>query len=60
PVAADVTELPTVQTKINDTPHLWGYCGRTGHSTVGFMVFVINGVPSGTIDFTAFSNLASI
>ncbi|KDR70704.1 hypothetical protein GALMADRAFT_75810, partial [Galerina marginata CBS 339.88] len=57
PVAADATEFPTFQIKINDTAPIWGYCGQTGHCAAG-MVFAINAVESGPNNFDAFLGLA--
>jgi len=53
PVAADATEFPQFQIKINDTAPIWGYCGQTGHCGQG-MVFSINSVESGANNFAAF------
>ncbi|KAK0218563.1 hypothetical protein EDD85DRAFT_915880 [Armillaria nabsnona] len=57
PVAADATEFPTFQIKINDTAPVWGYCGQTNHCGSG-MVFSINAVETGPNNFAAFKELA--
>ncbi|KAK0193223.1 Cupredoxin, partial [Armillaria mellea] len=57
PFAADATEFPTFQIKINDTAPVWGYCGQTNHCGSG-MVFSINAVETGTNNFAAFKELA--
>ncbi|KAK0486637.1 Cupredoxin [Armillaria luteobubalina] len=57
PVAANATEFPTYQIKINDTAPVWGYCGQTNHCGSG-MVFSINAVETGANNFAAFKELA--
>ncbi|KAK0472177.1 Cupredoxin [Armillaria novae-zelandiae] len=57
PVAADATEFPTFQIKINDTAPVWGYCSQTNHCGSG-MVFSINAVEAGANNFAAFKDLA--
>ncbi|KAF8152585.1 Cupredoxin [Crassisporium funariophilum] len=57
PVAADATDFPLFQIKINDTAPIWGYCGQTNHCSAG-MVFAINAVESGPNNFAAFTQIA--
>ncbi|KAK0470413.1 uncharacterized protein EV420DRAFT_1256763 [Desarmillaria tabescens] len=57
PVAANATDFPTFQIRINDTAPIWGYCGQTNHCGSG-MVFSINAVETGPNNFAAFKELA--